>query len=141
MRVAEGVDEVADPEAAHLRDHVGQQGVARDVEGHAEEGIRRALVELAGEPPLAHVELEQAVAGGERHPVEVGGIPGRDDQAAGIGIAPDLTQHPGDLVDRAAAGLLPGAPLLAVDRTEIALRVRPLVPGRHAARPGGGASS
>ena len=106
--------------------------------GTPREGVGRALVELAGEPPVAHVELEQAVAGGERHPVEVGRVPGRDDQAAGIGIAADLAQHPGDLIDGAAAGLLPGAPLLAVDRAEVAGLVRPLVPDRHAVRPQGG---
>jgi predicted Zn-dependent protease len=48
--------------AAVLGHHHGEQCIARDVEGHAEEGVRTALVELAAEFALGHVELEQAVA-------------------------------------------------------------------------------
>ena len=53
MRVAEGVDEIADLEPAFARDEMGQQRVARDVERHAEKQVGRALVELAGEPAAA----------------------------------------------------------------------------------------
>ena len=48
VSVAEGVDEFAGREAAHLRHHHGEQGVAGDVEGYAEEDVGTALVELAG---------------------------------------------------------------------------------------------
>ena len=47
VRVAQRVHEVADLEAGHLGDHVGEQGVGRDVERHAEEDVGGALVELA----------------------------------------------------------------------------------------------
>ena len=46
--IAEGVDEFAGREAAYLRHHHGEQGVAGDVEGYAEEDVGAALVELAG---------------------------------------------------------------------------------------------
>ena len=46
--IAEGVDEFAGREVAHLRHHHGEQGVAGDVEGYAEEDVGAALVELAG---------------------------------------------------------------------------------------------
>jgi hypothetical protein len=84
--VAEGMDEVAGFQARNLRDHEGQQGVGGDVEGDAEEDIRAALVELAGEFSIRHVKLEQAVAGGQGHLADVADIPGADDQAAVVGI-------------------------------------------------------
>ena len=67
VRVAEGVHEVAGLQPRRLRHHVGQESIGRDVERHAEEDVGRALVELAGEPPFGDVELEQAMAGRERH--------------------------------------------------------------------------
>src|SRR5487761_632312 len=45
MAVAARPDELAGLEAALLREHVGEQRVARDVERHAEEHIGTALVE------------------------------------------------------------------------------------------------
>ena len=48
VRIAEGVYEVAGFQACHLRHHQGQCSVACDVEGHAEEHVGRALIELAG---------------------------------------------------------------------------------------------
>src|SRR5215218_5685287 len=62
VRVTQRVHEVAHLEVAHLGDHVGEQGVRRDVERHAEEDVGGALVELAGEPAArwcrSDVELE-----------------------------------------------------------------------------------
>ena len=68
----------------------------------------------------------------QRHLVDVGRIPGGDDQAAGIRIAPDHVHHIGDLVDGAAVLRRPGAPLPAVDRAEVAVFVGPFVPDPHA---------
>ena len=53
--------------------------------------------------------------------------------AARVGVAADLLDHLGDLVDVPAVGGRPGAPLVAVDRPEVAVRVGPLVPDRDAA--------
>ena len=72
MRVAESMDEVADLQPAFARDEMGQQGVTGDVERHAEEEVGRALIELAGEPAIDDVELKQAVAGRQLHPLDVG---------------------------------------------------------------------
>ena len=47
MRVAERMDEIAGFQAAHLRDHHGEQSVRSYVEWHAEEDIGGALVKLA----------------------------------------------------------------------------------------------
>jgi hypothetical protein len=49
VAVAAGPDEVADVQVALLRQHVRQQRVAGDVEGHAQEDVGAALVELAAQ--------------------------------------------------------------------------------------------
>lgn len=64
MGIAESVDEFPRLETCHLRHHHRQQRVGGNVKRHAEEDVRRALVHLAGELAIGHVELEQAVAGG-----------------------------------------------------------------------------
>jgi len=74
--------QVAALQAALLRDHRLQQRVARDVERHAEREIRRALVELAVEPLVVHVELEQRVTRRQLHLRDVGDVPRAHDQAA-----------------------------------------------------------
>ena len=99
VRIAERVDELARLVAGDLRDHQGQQRVGGDVERHAEKNVGGALVKLAGQPAVRDVELEQAMARRQRHLVDVGRIPRRDDQAARIGIAPDRCDHVGDLID------------------------------------------
>ena len=93
MRVAERVDELARLQAADLRDHHREQRVGGDVERHAEKDVGAALVELARQLALRDVELEERVARRERHLRDVGDIPGRDDQAARVGIVADLLQH------------------------------------------------
>ena len=70
------MDELARREPGHLRHHQGEQRVRGDVERHAQEDVGRALVELAGELALRDIELEQAVAGRQRHLVELADVPG-----------------------------------------------------------------
>ena len=60
MRVAERVDEVADAEAALARDEMGQQRVAGDIEGNAEENVYEAGV---GDAEKLAQALTQAAAG------------------------------------------------------------------------------
>ncbi len=73
--IAECVDEVSEFQVCDLRDHHGEQGVGGDVEGYAEEDICAALVELAGELAVCDVELEEAVAGGECHLINLADVP------------------------------------------------------------------
>lgn len=49
VHVYDGPTELSDVQAGLLRDHVRQQPVRRDIERHAEEHLRGALVRLAGE--------------------------------------------------------------------------------------------
>jgi thymidylate synthase len=69
-------------EPRHLRHHLRQQGVGRDVERHAEEDVGAALIELATEHSVSDEELKQAVARRQRHLIDVRRIPGADDVAA-----------------------------------------------------------
>ena len=131
VHIAEGVHELAGFQAADLRHHQGQQRVARDVEGHAQEGVRTALVQLAAQLAIGHVELEQRVAGRQGHAVHIGGVPGGDDHAAAVRTFPDHLHHVRDLVDHPAIGRVPAAPLVAVHGAQIAVFIGPLVPDPH----------
>ena len=68
------------------------------------------------------------MAGGQRHFVDEGGVPGGYDEAAAVGITFDLLDNVGDLVDMPAVGGGPGAPLVAVYGAEVAVFVGPFVP-------------
>src|SRR5207249_2182211 len=50
------------------------------------------------------------------------------DQAPRVALSADLFDHPGDLIDVLAVWSGPGAPLIPIDRPELAIFVRPLVP-------------
>src|SRR3954462_11774431 len=133
MRVAEGEDEFAGLEAGYLGDHQGEEGGGGEVEGHAEEEVGGALGGLGGGAAFGDVELEEGVAGRQRHLVDVGRVPGADDVAARVGAAAQVLDQALDLVDLAAVGSAPVAPLVAVDWAEIAALVRPFVPDGDAA--------
>ena len=75
MGVAGRVDEFTRLEPGDLRHHLQKESVGGDVEGHAKEGIGTALIELERQPSVGHVELEERVAGGEVHVLDVGHIP------------------------------------------------------------------
>jgi hypothetical protein len=126
------VDEFPRPEAAHLGDHHGEQRVGGDVERHAEEDVGAPLVEVAREAPVGDVELEEHVARLERHPRQVGHVPGADDEPPRVRIASQRVEHVRELVDPPPVRPRPRAPLRAVHGTQIPVLVRPLVPDRHA---------
>lgn len=60
-------------ESRHVCNHVGQKCIAGDVEGHPEAHIARALVQLARQLAVTHVELAQSVAGWQSHAWQVCG--------------------------------------------------------------------
>ena len=92
VEVTEGVHELGCLVTADLGKHHGQQGIGRNVEGHAQEHVGTTLVKLATElalaglPYTAHVELEKAVAGRQGHLVHFGHVPGAHQMPPGIGI-------------------------------------------------------
>ena len=133
VQVAEGVHEVAWFVAEDLRNHHGEDCVARDIEGDAEKEICAALVELAGEtgpfaPGIMDIELKEEVAGREGHLIDLAHVPGRDDVAARVRLVLEIVEEAGDLIDGLAVLGLPGPPLLAVNGAEVAVLIGPLVP-------------
>ena len=72
------------------------------------------------------------MAGRERHFRKLRHVPGADHEAPRIGIAPDFVDEPGNLIDGLAVRALPAPPLLAVNRSEVAVRIGPFVPDRDA---------
>ena len=105
-----------------------QQRIAGDVERQAEEHIAGTLIQLAGELAVGDVELEEGVARRQRHFIQLADVPRRDDDPAGVRVVFQLVHHRADLVDMAAVRRRPGTPLFAVDRPQVAILIRPLVP-------------
>ncbi len=131
MRVAHGVNELPRFIARHMGEHFQQQRVGSDVEGHAEEHIGGALVELQVHGAVLDADLPERVTGGERHVIDLSRVPGRDDQSAAVGVVFDLLDEVRDLVG-GAAGLREAAPLVAIDGAKVAVFVGPFVPNADA---------
>ena len=128
MGIAAGPDEITDLQIALLRHHMHQQRIAGDIERQAEEHIAGTLIQLAGELAVGDVELEEGVARRQRHFIQLADVPCRDDDPAGVRVVFQLVHHRADLVDMAAVRRRPGTPLFAVDRPQVAILIRPLVP-------------
>src|SRR5215204_2391495 len=146
VQVAEGVDELARFEPADVREHVRQERVGADVEGDAEEGVGRTLVELAVERAAAlDLELEERVARRQINLVRDARVPARDDEAARVRVTPNLIHEPRDLIHAVALRVMTAerAPEVAVDGAEVSFgaakaarvsEVGPLLPDVHARR-------
>ena len=128
VNVTQGKNEIPGQQIAHLRHHPQQQRVRRDVEGQAEENVGAPLVDLERQPAGGDVELEKQVAGRQRHLRHRCDVPGAHDQPPRVGFLADLLQHLAELVDAAAFRRRPGAPLHPVNRTELAVLIRPFIP-------------
>ncbi len=90
VAVATGPDQFPGLQIALLREQVREQGIAGDVEGHPQEEIRTALIELAGEPAAGHIELKERMAGHQAHLLELPDVPSVHDDASRIGVAAQL---------------------------------------------------
>ena len=128
VEVAKRVNERAGLEAADLCDHEGEKRIGGDIEGHAEEEVGAALVELATEFAILDIELKQRMTWCKGHEVELGGVPCRNDKAAAVGIFFDVFDDARDLIDRGAIRSAPVAPLGPIDAAEVAFLIGPLVP-------------
>ncbi len=135
VAVATRPDEVAHIQVALLGHHVGEQGIAGDVEGHAQEDVGAALVQLAAELGFfawvlrgSHVKLEERMAGHQSHFVELGHVPSAHDDASAIGVAFEGVDDLLNLVNVAAVRGGPAAPLHAVHGAEVAIFACPLIP-------------
>ena len=109
-------------------------GMNRNILAGKQKYVSAALVELAAELAVGHVELEEGVAGHQGHLVQVGHVPGADDDAAAVGVGFELFDDFGNLVDMTATRLGPAAPLHAVHGAQVAgFFVGPFVPDGAAA--------
>ena len=131
MSIAKVIVKCARSETCKRSYHIKEKGIGGDVEGDAEEEVGAALVKLAAQFAVAHVELKKGVAGGERHLVELADVPRADDEPAAVGVGFDLRNDLVDLVDAPAIGRAPVAPLRAVHAAEVAVFIRPLIPDRN----------
>ena len=107
VAVTTGPDKVADFEVALLRQHMRQERVACNIKRHTQENIAGALIELAGEFPVGHINLEHHMAGRQSHLGQLGHIPCRYDHTARIRIG----------FDRVIVGASPVSPLNTVNRS------------------------
>ena len=114
------MNELAGFQTAHLRHHLGQQGVGGDVERHPQKRVGAALVQLARKPPFGHIELKQHVTRRKGHRVDLRDIPRRNDDAPRLGVGADHFDGLRDLVDGAPVGAGPRTPLVAVDVVQVA---------------------
>jgi hypothetical protein len=64
VQVPEGVNEFAGSQIAHLRHHHREHCIRREVERDAKKQIRAALIKLAAQLAVAHVELKSTWQGG-----------------------------------------------------------------------------
>ena len=131
VNISAGPDKVAWLQPGDLGHHHGEQGIRRDVERDAQKDVATSLVQLAGELPVCDIKLKQDMAGRQVHQVEFAHVPGAYQQTPRIGILFDCLDDLGDLVNMPAVGGRPGAPLVPVDMSEIALFVRPLIPDSY----------
>ncbi len=107
---------------------MGEQRIAGDVERHTQKQVGAALVELTAQPAIGDVELEERMTGRQRHPLDFADVPGRHDDAPGIGIGAQQIQRRADLVDVLTGWSRPRSPLYTVDRPEFACITCPFVP-------------
>ena len=126
-----GVDKLTRLQVANLGYHHGEKSVGCDVKRNPEESVRASLIKLAGEFPFGNVELEEAVAGWQGHLVNLSRIPCRDKDSSRVRVTLDCVDHLAELVDSPSVRRRPGTPLVAIDRTQIAVLVCPLIPNRH----------
>ncbi len=80
-------------QSCYLGHHHQKERIGGNVKGNTQEDIGTSLVELAGEFPIGHIELEQNVTGGKCHLVQFTHVPGTDNMPSGIGIIPDGINH------------------------------------------------
>lgn len=139
MEVSEGMHELARLITADLRRHHQQQGIAGNVERHAEEEITAALVELQAQAVLLalllcgnYTELEETMAGRQRHAVHLRHIPGGNEVTTAPRVVLEPIDELGNLVNATAIAIRPFTPLTTVHGAQITVFVCPFIPNGHA---------
>ena len=128
MAIPASPDELPRFQPALLGKHCRQQSVRGDVEWDPQEQVGAALVQLQAEFPVRDVDLEEGVAGHQRHVGQLPHVPSGHHHSPGVRVALDRFQQLCDLVDSLSVRARPGSPLHAVDRSQFAVLISPLVP-------------
>ena len=100
--IPEGMYEITYLELTNLGHHMHQKCVRCDVERHAQENIRTALVQLAAELTIGHIKLEESVTRRQCHLIDKTDVPSIDDDASTVRIVFDLIDDLSDLVNMTA---------------------------------------
>src|SRR5437879_9497081 len=137
MGVTKRMNKDAWLQRALLRDHHEQQRIASDVKWHPECQVCRTLVNLQVKTIVDHVELHQEMTGRQGHLVKISDVPGTDNETTRMGIVLDglddlleLINVPLSVLSRALVQsiLRPFTPLIAINRPQLSLRIRPGIP-------------
>ncbi len=119
-------------QVANLRNHHREKCIGSDIKRNSQKYIRASLVELAGQLAIRDIKLKHRVARGQGHLVHVGDVPGTYQVSSAVGLGLDLVDQVFDLVDLPAFSVRPMSPLIAIDRSQIAVFIRPFVPDGYA---------
>lgn len=128
MGIAKGVDKFSGLQACGLRHHHGEQCVRSNVERNAKKNVGAALIELAREFSVGHVELEQGMAWGECHFLNIAHVPCANHMPARVGIGCKRCHHIRYLVDMPPVGGWPAAPLVSIYGAQIPICIGPFIP-------------
>ena len=88
-------------QVSDVSNHVGEQGIAGNIEGNTQPHVSRPLVQLARQLPIGNIELTEAVAGRQGHLINVRHIPGTHDDASVIRVVPygvNYLQHKSTII-------------------------------------------
>lgn len=135
VSVTESVNEPARLETGDMRDHMGQQGVRGDVEGHAQEHVRAALDRKHAQGPVcsAH-DLPERVAGRQGHSLTSAGFQAETIMRRESGFSAMVRIRSAIWSVSTVRNFVllamraPFAPLALVYRAEISVLVGPFVP-------------
>src|SRR5690606_30760755 len=81
---------------------------------------------------LAHIKLEETMAGTQRHMFQITDVPGIDNHPAAIRLIPDQIDGFCQLIDHPSIRSPPGSPLLSIYGAQITIFVCPFVPYPYA---------
>ena len=122
--------EVTHSQITYLSNHVCEQTVAGNIEWHAQEHVRTALVHLATESTIAYIELTEDVAGWQTHLIQFSWIPGRENVSTTLRVGAYALYQPLQLIYFGTVSTTPVTPLYSIDSAGIAPLLHTIQPSR-----------
>src|SRR3989338_9790274 len=134
MHIAECLYEFPNIITAYVRQHMRQKSITGDIKRHPKKKIRTALVELAGKSALSivigsrSIELKETMTRRQFHLRYFGHVPRTHKMATRIGITLKTLKEHRYLIMKRTVFSFPPSPLFPIDRTQISILIRPLIP-------------